>query len=635
MTAQAATSTVAVHEARLRTPGLCDATRPDAPASADPVPVKGEPSTPVAGDAVAHWLDWQCRMISGVHRGLVYVPLASQDGALTLAARWPSDTSESTVVSAFAHKAHALGRSLSSKAADDIGADEVLDFIAFPVDGPKGVEGVVVLAMEIRSDPQRKAVAQLLEWGAVWLREALPRLSGDSADNADLALNAVTILAADYPLSIGAHRLCNLFADAYACSRVALGEVCGMRVDLVALSDQVQFDRRHDRVSRVQAAMEECLDQEAGSCLPARLGSGHGLTRAHAAVMDLPKTAAVCSLPIIVDEQVCAVLTLIWDDEQKVDSTTVRHATTTLERCAPVLALKKRESRPVWRRFADSLAAMAARLFGAGHLKTKLMVATLIVSVLAIGLIQTDRRVAADAAVEGVTQRAIVAPVAGYLLSADARAGDHVEASQLLAAIDDRELLLEKRKWQGERDKYAREYQEALGARERAQIGIASARIAQAEAELKLIDERLARTKLYAPFAGTLVSGDLSRAVGAPLERGQRLFEIVPTDAYRVSLQVDEHDIAGIEVGQRGSLRLTGMPDRPIRFEVSRIVPLATAANGGNHFRVEATLIGRPDQLRPGMQGVAKVTTGRASLLHAWTDALVDRLRLWAWSIGF
>mgnify|MGYP000051849648 CR=1 FL=1 len=65
-----------------------------------------------------------------------------------------------------------------------------------------------------------------------------------------------------------------------------------------------------------------------------------------------------------------------------------------------------------------------------------------------------------------------------------------------------------------------------------------------------------------------------------------------------------------------------------------RLVPLATADQNGNRFRVEASLDEKPEGLRPGMQGVAKVVTGRTSVLQAWTGELVDRLRFWFWSIG-
>ena len=231
-------------------------------------------------------------------------------------------------------------------------------------------------------------------------------------------------------------------------------------------------------------------------------------------------------------------------------------------------------------------------------------------------------------------QQAIVAPFTGYLVEATARAGDRVEAGQLLAALDGRELLLEQEKLAGERAKHRKEYQQALAERDRAMVSIITARIEQVDAQLELIEEQLERTRLVAPFSGLLVSGDWSRALGAPVERGQLLFEIVPESDFRIMLQVDEHDVSHLQPGQQGRLRLAGIPDDPVDLQVARIYPVATVAGGANHFRVEASADKVPPGLRPGMQGVAKVTVGRGSLLAVWTASLRSRLRLWAWSLG-
>ena len=131
------------------------------------------------------------------------------------------------------------------------------------------------------------------------------------------------------------------------------------------------------------------------------------------------------------------------------------------------------------------------------------------------------------------------------------------------------------------------------------------------------------------------MSGDWSRALGSPIERGQLLFEVVPAKNYRISLQVDEHDLAGLNSGQRGSLRLTGLPEQSIQLQISRILPIATVEQGSNNFRVESEIVAAPQGLRPGMQGIAKIVIGRGSLLKVWTYPLLNRLRLWAWSLGF
>ena len=69
------------------------------------------------------------------------------------------------------------------------------------------------------------------------------------------------------------------------------------------------------------------------------------------------------------------------------------------------------------------------------------------------------------------------------------------------------------------------------------------AKIDQAEAQIALLDEQLARTKVVAPFNGVIMKGDLSQSLGSPVEHGQVLFEVAPLESYRVIVQVDERDI--------------------------------------------------------------------------------------------
>ncbi len=216
-----------------------------------------------------------------------------------------------------------------------------------------------------------------------------------------------------------------------------------------------------------------------------------------------------------------------------------------------------------------------------------------------------------------------------------ARAGDSVTQGQILATLDNRDLLLQQEKWLSEREKHSKEYQEALAIRDRSKVSVLIARIAQTDAQLHQIEEQLQHTQLRAPFNSLLISGDWSRALGAPIERGQLLFEIVPAEGYRVALQVNDHEVSNIASGQIANLRLARLPDESIQLAVSRILPLSIAAQGSNQFRVETEITNELAGLRPGMQGIAKINIGRASILKVWTASSVNRLRLWAWSLGW
>ena len=120
----------------------------------------------------------------------------------------------------------------------------------------------------------------------------------------------------------------------------------------------------------------------------------------------------------------------------------------------------------------------------------------------------TAHRVTADAALEGRIQRAVVSGIDGYLVQVNVRPGDVVTRGQVLARLDDRDLLVERRKWAGRREELSREHREALARHDRADANVASARVAQAQAELELLDAQLARTELR----GSLRRRDRARA---------------------------------------------------------------------------------------------------------------------------
>jgi 3',5'-cyclic AMP phosphodiesterase CpdA len=160
-----------------------------------------------------------------------------------------------------------------------------------------------------------------------------------------------------------------------------------------------------------------------------------------------------------------------------------------------------------------------------------------------------------------------------------------------------------------------------------------TAQMAQAEAELALVEDHLARVQIRTPFDSLVVTGDLSQSIGAPVERGKVLFEVAPLEAYRVMLEVDERDIAEVEVGQKGHLVLSAFPGEPLPFTVAKLTPVSTTREGRNYFRVEAHLASTPARLRPGMEGIGKITIARRLLVWIWTHQAIDwlRLQLWSW----
>ena len=230
-------------------------------------------------------------------------------------------------------------------------------------------------------------------------------------------------------------------------------------------------------------------------------------------------------------------------------------------------------------------------------------------------------------------QRVLVAPADGFLRQVHARPGQVVKAGQVLVELADQDLLLEQQRWQSALAQHDNAYAAANAHADRAQQVIHQLRAAEAQAQLDLVQLRLDRGRIDAPFDALVVQGDLSQQLGAPLSQGAELMTLAPQGQFRVIVDIDERDIAAVAVGQAGTLALSALPwdTQPIR--VTRITPMATALEGRNVFEVEAELKAPGSALRPGLQGSAHIVVGQRSGLASLSQRLVDglRLALWEW----
>jgi multidrug resistance efflux pump len=298
----------------------------------------------------------------------------------------------------------------------------------------------------------------------------------------------------------------------------------------------------------------------------------------------------------------------------------------------PVLDIKRREDRWLARKAVDSLATQLRHLFGPRHFALKLWVLLFVALVAFFSIAEGDYVITADANLEGKVQRAVTAAMQGYIVEAHARAGDIVRAGTVLAVMDDRDLRLERQKLISQSAQQESERRQAIAEGNRARAGILEAQSGQVRAQAALVEEQIARTRLVAPFDAVVVKGDLSQSLGAAVERGNVLFELAPLDSYRVIMKVDERDINGVTVGQKGRLALTSMPNEGITLQIEKITPVSVVDQGRNFFRVEAVASGAIDKLRPGMEGVGKIDIDQRKLFWIWTHKMVHWMRMWIWS---
>ncbi len=306
---------------------------------------------------------------------------------------------------------------------------------------------------------------------------------------------------------------------------------------------------------------------------------------------------------------------------------------TSLALAEPLLRHWREAERPLWQHHLATLAAGARHLREPGHLSWKFGAGGVLLALLVLLVWPVPDRVTANVVIEGQMRQVITTPFEGFLAEVLVRPGQQVKRGQLLARLDDRDLKLEQARFNSERDQASGRLRQAMTDHEASAQALALAEVQQAEAQLALVEAKLARSELSAPVDGLLVSGDWVQQIGAPVEVGKELFEIAAGKGYRVVLHVPDREIGRVHLGQTGALRLTGQPQTRYGFRVANLTATASVQETVNGFRVEADWLGEVPLLSPGMQGVGKIEVGTSNLLTVWTRSSLDwlRLKLWSW----
>jgi RND family efflux transporter MFP subunit len=508
--------------------------------------------------------------------------------------------------------------------------------VGYPVEVGGRHVAAVVLDVAGGGSGALQAVLRQVHWASAWLLDHFgrARLAEREAELARVALlNELLATALQHRrLQPSALAVANELAMRLRCDRVAVGFEERAEVRPLALSHTATFDPRSDLVRALGEAMDEVLDLGVAVSHPSPEGGDSPGAIAHAEAARALNVQAMLSVPLLHEAQTIGVLTFERNTGPPFDPGEQRIAQSIGVLLGPVWALQRAQERPWHVRAREAWRHGLVATFGPHHPGLKFAAGTCALLLLASALVQADHRVAARTVIEGSMQIASTAPFDGFIAAAAVRAGDTVKAGQPMARLDDRDLKLERERWNADLQQQQRKFQVAMAQADRGAMGVIAAQIAQSDAQLALASEKLARATLLAPFDGVVVSGDLSQSIGMPVEQGKLLFEVAPLEGYRVVLQVDDRDIARLALAQRGELVLSSLPERKLPFTVSTITPVAAQVDGRNVFRVEARIEGNPPRLRPGMEGVGKVVVGQRSLLWIWTHSAFDWLRLAFWN---
>ncbi|MCA9295412.1 MAG: HlyD family efflux transporter periplasmic adaptor subunit [Phycisphaerales bacterium] len=511
--------------------------------------------------------------------------------------------------------------------------------MVFPLHGASGSTAIAAYVVPVDEGPALERAQERLEvsMGLLSLYEMRRSEQSRRADLLRLrdVMEVVTAVGEPDRARAAGMAFCNDIATRWRAERVSFGRLHGRYVRVEAISHVDKFDRRMRLVQDLEAAMEECVDQDIEVMYPAPAESAT-ISRAVKTFVERHGPASALVLPIRRRDDVIGAVLVERPPTEPWQTDEVESLRLAVDLTTSRLDDIYRHDRWIGAKLVDELRRGFESLLGARHTWAKLTIIGLVLVVLGLTFIHGDDTIDASFEIIPIDKRIIPAPFDGRLDSVSVEPGDTVIAGTTeLARLDTTDLRMRLSSLRAEHASYEKQADLALREQRTADEQIAAANLRRLEADIAWLEHQRSQATILAPISGTILTGDLRRQIGGPVETGVTLFEIAPIDELQARLRVPEDRIADLlamrDDTATGTLASVAHPGDYLPFGVLRIEPVAEVMDQQNVFAVDVRLTGARTWLRPGMKGLARVKVGRRPYGVLWSRDIINwvRMRLW------
>lgn len=424
--------------------------------------------------------------------------------------------------------------------------------------------------------------------------------------------------------------LCNGVATRFQCDRASLGWLEGGYLRIKAISRTEKFDRQMVAAQLLEAAMDECADQEEEVVWPLPDGSTV-ITRDHEKFTKEQSVGNLCSIPLRVDGKTVAVLTC-ERQASPFTTTELQQLRLLCDQLTPRLADLSRTDKWFGARIKASLRDTFAKSLGPERTWTKVFAISGALLLAILFFVRVSYRVEGNFILRADAVAYLTAPFEGYIDKVSVRPGDALFKGSEIVSLNRAELLLEQSAAMAEIGRYEREMEKARAAKQLAEMRINEALLRQSKARLDLVNHRLENAVLHAPFDGVIVEGDLRERIASPVKQGEALYKVARLDGLYVEAEVDERDIKEILQSSKAEIAFVTQPKLTFKATVVTIERAALAKKEANVFLVRLKLDDAPEVWwRPGMTGLCKISVEKRTLWWIFTHRTIDFLRMKLW----
>jgi hypothetical protein len=423
---------------------------------------------------------------------------------------------------------------------------------------------------------------------------------------------------------------CNGIATRFRCDRASLGWIEGGYVKLRTMSRTEQFDRQMAAAQSLEAAMEECVDQDEEILWPPSEGVTT-VARDHEKFAAEQKSGNLVSVPLRLDGKAVAVLTC-ERQEAPFSTSELQQIRLACDQVTRRLSELKHYDRWVGARWAANSREYFAHWLGPEHTWSKVSAIFVVLVLAALFLVRVTYRVQGNFILRSDDAEYLTAPYDGYIDQVYARAGDRVTNSEPLLTLNRSELLLDQASALADVARYQRLAEKDRAANDIADMRIDGAQARQAQAQLDLINYRLNNSVIRSTFDGVVVEGDLRERIGSPIKQGDELYKVARIDTLYVEAEIPERDVSEIIGKSRGEIAFVAQPKFKYPVTIQTVEPAAVTKKDGNFFLVRLKIDKDAENWwRPGMTGLCKISTEKRTLFWILTHRTVDFLRMKLW----
>lgn len=203
------------------------------------------------------------------------------------------------------------------------------------------------------------------------------------------------------------------------------------------------------------------------------------------------------------------------------------------------------------------------------------------------------------------SESVLAAQMAGRIVAINARLGERIKEGQIILRFDCEEqharLNMARAEFDGAQKVHeAKAKLQALQSASLLEVSQAAAEVAKFKAQIQLIQAQIRLCSIHAPFTGRVTKLRVK-----PFESvvvGQQLVDVVNDERLKVQLNIPSLWLAQVKVNDRFAVRIeeTG---KTYEARLRRINGKVDAVS--QSIEIEGELLGRPDDLLPGMSGIA------------------------------